>query len=211
MTKPTLQAVDSTSSIQTATSDPTAVFDDLASLRKQSKLTVQRKPVLINVTVDKPANNVHFRAHGDPAWQLDDTTILRDTAGTARDFYFVHPNMRDHPKLVQRVRWVTIALLSIWPGGNIQLWPVPLLNVKKPPKAWKSARVAFELAQTKWTSIVWNEQTTDYDVETAENIDKEPVWPDKSMSELLKIGFADKIIDNEDHPCVRQLRGLVDE
>src|SRR5262245_4961600 len=108
MTKPTLQAVDPNSPLaqpasfdltrkQPVTSDPAAIFDDLASLRKQSKLTVQRKTVLINVTVDKPANNVHFRAHADPAWQLDDTTILQDKSGTARDFYFVHPNMREHP------------------------------------------------------------------------------------------------------------------
>jgi hypothetical protein len=40
--------------------EPTNIFNDLASLRKQSKLTVQRKLVLVNVPIDKPANNVHF-------------------------------------------------------------------------------------------------------------------------------------------------------
>ena len=37
--------------------NPTSVFDDLESLRKQSKLTVKRKSILVNVTVDKPPNN----------------------------------------------------------------------------------------------------------------------------------------------------------
>lgn len=203
-----------TSKIELVSSDkgedsPTSVFDDLASLRKQSKLTVQRKPVLVNVAVDKPTNNVYFRAHSDPEMMLDDTTVLRDNTGTSRAYYYVAPAMRSHPKLVQRIRWVTIALLYIWPGGAVQLWPVPILNGKSMASA-KSARTAFELAQTHWTQIVWNEERSDYDVETAEAIDKEPVWPEKTINELLKLGFADKVINNEDHSYVRQLRGLFD-
>jgi hypothetical protein len=189
--------------------DPTNIFDDLVSLRKQSKLTVQRKSALVNVPIDKPANNVYFRVHPDPEMQLDDSTVLRDNSGTKRSFYYVVPAMRYHPKLVRRLRRVTIALLYIWPGGMYQLWPVPIVG-DSTLASWKSARAAFELAQTSWTQIVWNEERTDYDVEIAEAIEKEPVWPDKSMGELLKLAFADKVIDNEDHPYVRQLRGVFD-
>ena len=38
--------------------DPSSIFDDLAALRKASKLSVKRKTVLVNVPVDKPPNNV---------------------------------------------------------------------------------------------------------------------------------------------------------
>jgi len=189
--------------------DPTNIFDDLASLRKQSKLTVQRKSVLVNVPIDKPANNVYFRVNPDPEMQLDDSTVLRDNSGTKRSVYYVVPAMRSHPKLEQRLRRVTIALLYIWPGGTIQLWPVPIVGDSTLP-SWKSQRAAFELAQKSWTQIVWNDERSDYDVEIAEAIEKEPVWPDKSMGELLKLAFADKVIDNEDHPYVRQLRGVFD-
>jgi hypothetical protein len=116
--------------------------------------------------------------------------------------------MRSHPKLVQRLRRVTIALVYIWPGGAIQLWPVPILG-DNPLSSAKSARTAFELAQASWMQITWNEQRNDYDVEPAEGVNKAPEWPDKSMSELLKIAFADKVIDNEDHPYVLQLRGVL--
>jgi hypothetical protein len=187
--------------------EPTNIFDDLASLRKQSKLTVERKPVLVNVPIDKPANNLYFRVHPDPEMQLNDSTVLRDS--TNSNFYYVVPAMRSHPKLVQRLRRVTIALLYIWPGGTYQLWPVPIVG-DSTLASWKSARAAFELAQKKWTQIVWNQERRDYDVETAEKLDKEPVWPDKSMGELLKLAFADKVIDNEEHPYVRQLRGVLD-
>ena len=76
--------------------NPASVFDDLASLRKASKLTVQRKAVLVNVAVDKPPNNVYFRCHRE--LMLDDATVLRDAEGTSRAYYFVVPHMRAHPQ-----------------------------------------------------------------------------------------------------------------
>jgi hypothetical protein len=168
---------------------------------------VQRKPVLVNVSVDRPANNVYFRSHPDPEMTLEDTTVVRDTTIASKPFYYVVPAMRTHPKLIQGIRWVTIGLLSIWPGGGVQLWPVPNVNSKSLASA-KSSRTAFELSKEQWTQIVWN--GNDYDVETAEAIGSDPVWPEKTMAELLKIGFADHIIDNEDSDYVRQLRGIID-
>jgi hypothetical protein len=190
-----------------AEGNPSSVFDDLASLRKASKLTVQRKAVLVNVAVDKPANNVYFRCHRD--LMLDDTTVLRDNEGTSRAFYFVVPSMRTHPKLAPRLRKVTLVLTCSWPSGNILIWPVPILTEREFP-VWKSARAAYELALDQWVQMVWAEDRNDYLIETAEGIDHEPAWPEKDFEELLKLGFDGKVIDSEEHPYVRRLRGLVD-
>jgi hypothetical protein len=105
--------------------EPTSVFDDLENLRKQSKLTVQRKSVLVNVSVDKPANNVYFRVNADPEMMLDNATVLRNDEGTKKNFFYVVPAMRAHPKLAPRLRRVTLAVVYTWPAGNILLWPVP--------------------------------------------------------------------------------------
>jgi hypothetical protein len=67
-----------------------SVFDDLDSLRKQSKLTVQRKAVTVNVTVGKPPDHVYFRSNPDPAMQLDSSTVLKDRDNRG-EFYFVTP------------------------------------------------------------------------------------------------------------------------
>jgi hypothetical protein len=181
--------------------NPASIFNDLASLRKASKLTVQRKTVLINVGVDRPPNNVHFRAH--PEWAMDDSTVLQDRA--ERVFYFVAPTMRQHPKLAPRLRSVTLAVVCLWPGGEPLIWPVPVVGDRSIP-AWKSARKAYELSHEHWMQIVWD--GSDYKVEAAEGINVEPTWPDKTFNELLKLGFDGKIIDNEEHPYVRRLRGL---
>jgi hypothetical protein len=96
---------------------------------------------------------------------------------------------------------------------------VPFPDEKGRIKPWKSARRAFEISfgvatdldppGPRWVQICWNDAARDYDVVTAENINMQPIWPaDLTLRNSMKLGFADKTIDNEDHPYVRQLRGL---
>ena len=185
--------------------DPSAIFDDLAALRHASKLTIKRRTVLVNVPVDKPPNNVHFRTH--PTLKLENATVTKDEDGTRKNFYFIVPDMRGHPKLAPRLRPVTIMLACTWPGNGFLLWPVP---EKDDFKAWKSEKTAAEQAQTLWTQMVWNPEKADFDVTPADNIDIEPTWPKEPFEQLLKLGFADRIVDNEDHHYVRRLRGIID-
>jgi hypothetical protein len=190
-----------------AEGNPGSVFDDLASLRKASKLTVQRKAVLVNVTVDKPPSNSYFRCHRELV--LDDATVLRDAEGTSRAYYYVVPSMREHPKLAPRLRKVTLVLTSTWPSGDVLIWPVPILTERE-FKVWKSARADYEHACDRWVQMVLAEDRNDYQLEIAEGIDHEPTWPEKTFNELLKLGFDGKVIDSEEHPYVRRLRGLID-
>ena len=185
--------------------DPAAIFDDLAALRKASKLTVKRRTILVNVPIDKPPKDVYFRTH--PELHLEDATVIKDEEGTRKVFYFIVPAMRDHPKLAPRLRYVTIMIANTWPGDGFLLWPVP---AKPDFPAWRSEHAAAQLAKTHWTQMVWNMERADFNVETAEKIDKEPTWPKESFEQLLKLGFADRIVDNEDHHYVRRLRGIIE-
>ena len=45
-----------------------------------------------------------------------------------------------------------------------------------------------------------------YEILTAEHIE-DPVWPDITFSELLRLAFQDHFIDTMDHPIIRQLYG----
>jgi hypothetical protein len=193
---------------QNAAHDPRDIFNDIEALRKASKPTVQRKSVLVNVSVDKPPGNSYFRAHCEHL--LDNATIVRDDQGAGRSIYFIAPSMRSYPKLAPRLRWVTLGLIALWPADTVQIWPVPILGGRNDFKVWKSARAAYELSREKWTQLVWSEAASDYAVEVAEGIDHTPNWPDKSFEELLKLGFDGKIVDSENHDFVRRLRGLID-
>jgi hypothetical protein len=35
----------------------------------------------------------------------------------------------------------------------------------------------------------------------------DPIWPDYSLKDLLKIGFRDRLVDSLDHPVIKRLRG----
>src|SRR6516164_108087 len=104
--------------------DPTSIFNDLEALRKASKLTIKRKTLLVNVPVDKPPDNVHFRTH--PTLKLENATVIKEEEGIRKKSYFIVPAMRDHPKLAPRLRPVTIMLACTWPGNGFLLWPVPM-------------------------------------------------------------------------------------
>jgi hypothetical protein len=166
-------------------------------------LTIQRKTVLVNVEVGVPPNNSHFRVHRTE--ELDNQSVLRDK--TSQTYYFVTPVMRAHPKITKRLRMVTLALAYVWPANTVMIWPVPKLS-DRDFKAWKSLRRAYELACEM--SVTWDEASSDYAVEASEGIKHEPTWPDKPFSELLKLAFDGKVLDNENHPYVLQLRGILD-
>jgi hypothetical protein len=185
------------------TPSPESIFDDLDSLRKESVIQVKRKVLKVNLTVDKPKNNIFFRCH-QTIFQEDAPLII----GPDDDYYFVHPCMKDHPALKPRIRVCTIAVVYSWPDGIISLWPVPQSEAVK---CWKTAKAAYERSKTEWVQMIWNDAESDYDVTPAENITVEPMWSrDLNFVNLLKIGFANKIISDAEHPYVRQLRGFSD-
>jgi hypothetical protein len=193
--------------IKLVESAPEDVFNDIETLRKTATLKVSRRVVAVNVKVGKPPNNVYFRSRDGAEWSLDASVIVGD--GGSDDFYFVTPFMLNHHTILPRLRKVTIAAVYTWPGGAISLWPVP--NAEETRIAcWKSARAAYGLSKTQWVQLVWNNDTRDYDVAIAENIGIEPNWPDKSLRDLLRLGFADKIISTPEHPYVMRLRGLAE-
>ena len=187
-------------------SAPGSIFDDLETLRKTATLKVSRRVVQVNMTVGKPKNNVYFRCHHDPAMSLDASVLI--DPNKSDDIYFVAPSMLKHPAVLPRLRKVTIAVVYTWPGGTLSLWPVPFAEETR-IACWKSARTAYELSQTQWVQMIWNPDTRDYDVATAEGIHTEPLWSeDLDIKKLLKLGFAEKVIATPEHPYVMQLRGL---
>src|SRR6516165_10039146 len=76
---------------------PSDIFNDLEALREQSKMTVRRRSVLVNVFVVKhPANNKYFRCHPEKRMSLDATVIWDDRA-----CYYViaGPVVPDHSRI----------------------------------------------------------------------------------------------------------------
>jgi hypothetical protein len=44
-----------------------------------------------------------------------------------------------------------------------------------------------------------------YDIFPARNLQRDPVWPDTPLDDLLEKAFGDNYIDRADHPVVNRL------
>lgn len=127
---------------------------------------------------------------------------------------------RDATYLVARDLWpdlaaeTTFGARALYTAMNRQnvlfLWPVKLPAADGRLDEWsRSASEAAELAINHWVRVQANMSLGAYEVCRATGQLPDPVWPEQSFSELLKIAFRDRYIDSPDHPVLRQLRGEV--
>jgi hypothetical protein len=185
--------------------DPTDIFNDLDKLRVESKITVERRKILSSCRCSKPDGNLYFRSCPDVNMRLTASLIRHKQE---RDlYYYVTPQMRSHPHVERHIRFYTLVLIQTWPIGEYQLWPVPILG-DKPMPSDKSQNAAFEHSLRFWTQMAWDARLRDFNVEIAGDIKIDPVWPEEPFTAFLKLAFAGKIIDNDNHEYVRQLRGI---
>ena len=62
------------------------------------------------------------------------------------------------------------------------------------------------MAMRQWVRVVANRAASAYDVYFSDHA-ADPVWPQLTMTELLKLAFKDFYIDSPSHPILQQLRG----
>jgi len=191
--------------------DPLSIFDDLEKLKVAQSITVERHRLLSSCRCAKPDGNLYFRSSPKLNHRLIAPLIRHKQE---RDLYFfVAPQMREHPHVKRHMRYYTLVLISTWPSEDYQLWPVPLLVGDKPIQSDKTQNDAFEKSLRYWTQIAWDKSKRDYNVEIAErtegNTIPDPVWPEKEpFNTFLKLAFSGNIIDTPDYEYVRQLRGI---
>jgi hypothetical protein len=65
------------------------------------------------------------------------------------------------------------------------------------------------LAKKEWVKLVSDMTGGCYRAYRAKGSLPKPVFPEKSLEELLRIAFRGRVIDSENHPVVRQALGMV--
>ena len=178
---------------------------DPKSLRLSQNFTetVGVKKLLTAVPVRKPNKQEFVRVHPDPEYRLTPAAIveLKDD----REVYLVTPAMAT--ELPGEFTTVTL-FTAINRQGVLHLWPVKLPGPDGRQMEWhRSAAEAAELAMHKWVRVSANMSLGAYEIFQATADLPEPSWPDLTFDEILKIAFRDHVIDREDHPVVRRLRG----
>ncbi|MGY3584568.1 hypothetical protein ACVIGB_006374 [Bradyrhizobium sp. USDA 4341] len=192
----------------TLTTQPAAqsIFADLDKLRLSVSSTVLggTAEILSKVPVRKPQKQEFVRVHPDEGMMLA-TAVYEDKQD--REFYFVAPNMMS----AMLGETTPVILVTAMNRQKVSfLWPLKVANDNNSGNAWQdSALQGCEVAKKTWVRLVADMSLGAYRIWAAQGDLSEPEWPGKPLNELLEIAFRGRVIQSEDHPVVKRLRGLV--
>jgi hypothetical protein len=163
------------------------------------------KKILTTVPVRRPHPHEWSRVHPDPGFRADFPILeLKEEGG---ETFVVHSNLV--PELLGE--WVSKTLFTtINRQGVVSLWPVRLpTSDGKDNDWWRSAREAAERAQREWVRIKSNKSLGAYEIFQPEGVMSDPVWPDVTFGELIRLAFKNNLIEPIDHPVIKRLRGAI--
>jgi hypothetical protein len=163
------------------------------------------KKALLTVPIRRPAREWFIRVHPDPQYHLQTAVIELKEVG---ELYLVSQHL--WPDLAGESTFTTKMLfLAINRQQVLFFWPVRLPGTDGRVDTWsKSALEAAQMAMHSWVRVTPDQSLGAYNVFYADH-PRDPVWPELSMQELLRIAFKDRYVDTLDHIILRQLRGEV--
>ena len=167
-----------------------------------SKLGI--KKALISVPVKKPSKEWWVRTHPEPDYRIE-TAVLE--LKEDREIYLIDPELRNDVATE-----TCFGLRAIFTAVNrhkdVFLWPIRLPGPDGKIDEWsRSALTAALMAAEGWVRVTSNMSLGAYEVMTTNGPIPEPVWPDQSFPQLLRIAFQNTYIDTIDHPVLQRLRG----
>jgi hypothetical protein len=179
---------------------------DPASLRLSGEFTAALgvKKLMLSVPVRKPDKAWFVRTHPSEDYCLETGVI---EFKEEREMYLVAKPL--WPQLATESMFSSRALFTaINRQGVVFLWPCRLPGSDGKLDDWsRTALDAARLARERWIRVTANMSLGAYDVWEAGGDLPGPPWPDTPFSDLLRVAFKDRLIDNLDHPVLRKLRG----
>jgi hypothetical protein len=149
----------------------------------------------------KPGQRVFFQAHPDPQYRLSNLPVLEDQE---RRLFYLQIGYQP-PEDIRRFIHYMHIVTCITPRGSVFLWPI-----KSSTNDWQSSALrAAREAQDNWIRIHPKMDVGAYGIEAApqELSSVAPAWPDTSFEEMINRTFEGRIIDDDNHPVIRELRG----
>lgn len=158
---------------------------------------------LVTCPVRKPNRQEFVRTHPSEEYRLRAYILVLQQE---KETYLVMPGVA--AALPGETNLVTLRL-AVSRQGAIFLWPVSEPSLEGRENAWHaSARAAAAKAETDWVKVVANMAQGSYDLFVAPGALGSPVWPEKSLREILSIAFGEQfIIRDAGHPVIRRLLG----
>jgi hypothetical protein len=191
-----------------STSAPEKPYDpfSLDAIRiDQSVLhTGAAKKLLTTVPVRKPNRQDFVRVHPGAEYRVQVGLLeLKDD----REVYLVYPNVLQ--ELSESEYDPCTLYMCVNRQKVVSIWPVKLPKSDGKKNEWHmSAADAAERAMNTWIRMAANMSLGAYEISEAIADYGEPVWPELTFSQILKLAFKNHAIDRADHPVLLKLRGL---
>jgi hypothetical protein len=179
---------------------------DLNSLRLPTNYgaTLGVQKLLTTVPIGRPNKSTFFRVKQSE--ELAFNTFILENKLT-RETYIVVPVVAQ--VISELVRPVTLNA-AIDRQNNVSLIPVQLPKDDGTRNPWhESLAQAVERAKTNWIRINPNMTLGGYDVYEATAELPDPIWPSRTIEELVDVAFLGKIIRTVDHPVVQTYLGKI--
>jgi hypothetical protein len=183
--------------------EPTTDPFDLEALRVDADdAAVER--VVLTVPVRRPRKQEFFRVHPAGDYTLDSWVYERED-GLDREVYLVAPALR--AELVDVCRRVRI-FTCLSKRGVLFLWPARIPDADGAGRPWHASALEIaEEAKKSWVRMHGNRDLGAYELFRARGDLGEPVWPDESFQDLIRLAFRERLIDSVHHDVIRELHG----
>ena len=188
--------------------------DQILAARKSPKEVgrlLQTQTEQLSVPVhNRPPDSEYWRVRKEPGWMPEETEVLllrRKKGKEGPEFLLVLPHMEplfnSDPRLRNLVRHYFLAFIVNAHGG-VGWWAVP----SRSEHNWhSSARTTMRRLVSEWGMVKSEMRSETYKIELPDDDLGEPQWPAGSYDDWYVKGFADKVLDSEDHPVLKDLRG----
>ena len=185
------------------------VFDDIDAFKVDLKAAALEgaTELIRTVPVRKPQSNEYIQIHRNEKMTIT-VALYEDKENLRSEYYLVLPKMLPVMMELGGVAYAQLYIATTRQGQLI-IWPVKLPTGGAGNLWLESALEAAELAKGNWIQLFADMGRGHYRIMKAEGELEAPEFPDKPFNELLEIGFKGRVIDNDDHPICRKLRGQV--
>ena len=165
---------------------------------------VVAKPTITEIPVGKPNNQEYVRVNSSPEFRMDAAIIEFEGKTHLVTPEAANGELRDHVK-------PATLFAAINTQGSVFLWKVGVPKDGRPNSWLDSARELANKSMKEAIQVRSNsaEHAKRYEGYTPKVTPPEPIWPDMSFKDMLKLAFGDRVISDTDHPVARRLLGDV--
>jgi hypothetical protein len=176
-------------------------FDMKDFIAKPFETGIILRKEVTKIPVTRPNSQIFFRIH--PTLEIP---VYLVEWKEENERYLVHKNAL---QFLENEAKLNLLYLGMLQSGNPFFYPIPQRDEKGRWNSWhESSFSVVKKAKEKWVREIPEKSINGYTVVVAISNLPEPGWPEKPLDELVLIAFRERIIMDENHTLIKQLKGL---